>query len=310
MLRTVDLAASPVYVPRMLPQNPLPPPDGQPSSPAESFAAGRVAEQAGDLEQALMHYRAAVAQRPDNADWRYRLGCVYLKRAVFAQAEQQFQAGLRLRPHDARMLTNLGVALDHLGQRDEALAAYQRAANLVDAPAAAHHNLGALYAEAGQTEEAIRAFSEAVRKVPDADGYCSLGLVLLHADELVRAFDSFERAVACDRRHVRGHYHAAVCLLKRGRYQEALRRFDLVLGLEPSLVRAQLHRGICLHKLEHFQDAMTALTMAEAAFPEDGRVHFQLALTCDALGLATEARRHYHQARLWREEARPDSTTF
>ncbi len=284
-------------------------PHGRAPSPVDLFVRGRDAETRGDLAAARADYEAAVSQRAEEPDWRYRLGCVCLKQAAFADALTQFLAGVRLRPHDARMLTNLGVALDHLGQRDDALAAYQRAANLADAPAAAHHNLGALYAEAGRTEDAIRAFGDAVRKAPDAEGYCSLGLVLLQAGDLVRAFDSFERAVACDRRHVRGHYHAAVCLLKRGRYQEALRRFDLVLGLKPELVRAQLHRGICLHNLERFQDALAALTQAEAAFPEDGRVHFQLALTCDALGLATEARRHYHQARLLREANPPADTT-
>lgn len=281
--------------------------DSQPSA-AAVFARGRQAEQAGNLDQALADYKAALSRRPDDADWRYRLGCVHLKRADFGSARQQFEIGLTLRPGDPRMLTNLGVALDHLGHREEALMAYQRAANLAGAPAESHHNLGALYAEEGRIEDAIRAFNEAVQRAPDAEGYCSLGLALLHAGDLVRAFDSFERAVACDRRHVRAHYHAAVCLLKRGRYEEALRRFELVLGLEPGLVRAHLNRGVCLHNLERFEAALAALTQAEAAFPEDGRVHFQLALTLDALGKNAEARRHYHQARLLREESPPPAT--
>ena len=33
------------------------------------------------------------------------------------------------------------------------------------------------------------------------------------------------------------------------------------------------------------------------AFPEDGRIHYHLALTCDALGLHQEARTHYGRAR-------------
>jgi tetratricopeptide (TPR) repeat protein len=288
----------------MLNSTPAPQPEAQKPAASAVFTQGRAAEQAGDLARAYALYVAAVAQCPADPQWRYRLGCVCLKRAMFAEAHAHLQVGVELSPADARMLTNLGAALDRLGRRDEALSAYQRAVCLEDAPAAAYHNLGALYAESGRTVDAIRAFTEAVRRAPDADGYCSLGLVLLATGDLVRALECFEQAAASDRSDVRAHYYAAVCLMKRGRYQEAVRRFDLVLGLEPALVRAHFHRGACLHKLERFKAALAALTQAEAAFPEDGRVHFQLALTCDALGLAAEARRHYHLARLLREELR------
>jgi tetratricopeptide (TPR) repeat protein len=270
---------------------------------AALFDRGRQAEQAGDLARAHALYLQLVA-RGDDAEGRYRLGCVCLKRGDFAAAAEEFEAGLSLRPGDARMLTNLGVALDRLGRREEAVTAYHRAVLRDDAPAAAHHNLGAYYAEMGRTEDAVRAFGEAVRRTPDAEGYCSLGLVLLAARDLVGALEAFEQAVACDRAHVRGHYYAAVCLLKRGRYQESLQRFEWTLGLEPSLTRAHFHRGVCLHKLERYEPALAALALAETAFPEDGRIHFQLALTCDALGMAAEARRHYHLARLHHDETR------
>jgi tetratricopeptide (TPR) repeat protein len=286
----------------MIDRNAMPPAGDAASSPAAIFDQGRQAEEAGDLEQAYTCYRRALAARDGHADWHYRLGCVCLKSARFDEARICFENGLRQRPGDARMLTNLGAALDRLGRREEALVVYQRAAFLDGAPAEAFHNLGALYAEAGRTEEAIRAFSEAVQKTPDAEGYCSLGMVLMASGDLIRALDSFERCIACDRGHTRGHYYAAACLLKRGRYEEALARFDLVLGQEPGLVRAHFHRGVCLHKLERFKAALAALSQAEAAFPEDGKIHFQLALTCDALGLSAEARRHYHLARLLRDE--------
>ena len=272
-------------------------------SPAEVFAAGRRAEEAGDFERAHDLYVQAVGAGTEHADWHYRLGCVCLKTLRYDQARRCFQSGLDRVPGDPRMLTNLGAALDHLGRRDEALAAYQRAAYHPDAPAEAYHNLGALYAEDGRTDDAVKAFSEAVQKHPDAEGFCSLGLVLLGTGDFVRALEAFESSVSKDRQYARGHYYAGVCQLRGGRYKDALRRFDLVLRLDRGLVRAHLHRGVCLHKLERYKEALAALTEAESAFPEDGRLHFQLALTCDALELAADARRHYHQARILREES-------
>jgi Flp pilus assembly protein TadD len=55
--------------------------------------------------------------------------------------------------------------------------------------------------------------------------------------------------------------------------------------------------GTCLHKLERYEEARRQLEQALEFFPDDGRVHYQLALTCDALGLPQEARRHYGRAR-------------
>jgi tetratricopeptide (TPR) repeat protein len=300
----IDRAGAAFYVACMFNSEPRSASTTNRAAIGESLERGRRAEEAGNLHEARTLYSEALAFGCEEPDWLYRLGCVCLKLGDFAAARLNFEKGLSRRPGDARMLTNLGAAFDRLGLREDALSAYRRAVLKHDAPAAAHHNLGALYAETGQTEHAIRAFGEAVRKAPDADGYCNLGLVLLTADDPVQAQESFERSVACDHRHVRGHYYAAVCLLKRGRYREALRRFDLVLDLEPSLARAHFHRGVCLHKLEEFPSALTTLMLAETAFPEDGRVHFQLALTLDALGRSAEARNHYHHARLLQEGAR------
>ena len=273
-------------------------------SRAELFAQGREAEEAGDLDRAYELYQHVVGPSTTHSEWLYRLGCVCLKTARFDEAHHCFSTGLQQTPGDPRMLTNLGASLDHLGRREEALTAYQRAAFHDGAPAEALYNLGALYAEDGRSEDAIRAFQEAVNKTPDADGYYSLGLALLGTDDLVRALDAFEHCVACDRTDARGHYYTAVCLLKKGRYVDALSRFDVALHQEPGLVRAHMHRGICLHKLGRYKPALAALSTAETAFPEDSRLHFQLGLTCDALGLAAEARRHYHQARVLRDQPR------
>ena len=67
-----------------------------------------------------------------------------------------------------------------------------------------------------------------------------------------------------------------------------------------NLMRISFHIGVCLHKLEQYAQARQKLEQALEYFPEDGRVHYQLALTCDALGLPQEARLHYSQARATR----------
>ncbi len=63
------------------------------------------------------------------------------------------------------------------------------------------------------------------------------------------------------------------------------------------MARIPYYRGTCLHKLERYEEARVSLENALEFFPEDGRTHYQIALTCDALGMPQEARLHYGRAR-------------
>jgi tetratricopeptide (TPR) repeat protein len=268
---------------------------------AEWFRTGRAAETGGDWEAAKSAYLRVVDLDDDHANVLYRLGCVCLKAGQVPEAEHWFQRGLAQHPADGNLLTNLGVTLDRLGRREDAVHAYQKAIFHDDASAETYNNLGAIYAEEGRIEDATRAFEAAIAREPDAEGYHNLGLLHLAQGDPAAAFDCFERAVAHDASFTRGHYYAAVCLQKQGRYRESIARFDLVLAQDQRLVRAHYYRGTCLHKLERFAEALTALSLAEKAIPEDGRLQYQLALTNDALGHTQAARRHYRLARLARE---------
>ncbi|MFT5232210.1 MAG: tetratricopeptide (TPR) repeat protein, partial [Candidatus Krumholzibacteriia bacterium] len=194
-------------------------------------------------------------------------------------------------------LTNLGVCLDRLGRREEAIQTYRASARRGAGTAVAYHNLGAIFAEEGRNEEAIRAFEAALDVDPDAEGWLSLGLVHYGSNDFAEALKCFESSVLCDQDFARGHYYAALCLMKTGIYGDACQRFQLAWRLEPRLARVPYHVGSCLHKLGRYKEARQSLEQALEFFPEDSRLHYQLALTCDALGLPHEARPHYSQAR-------------
>ena len=64
----------------------------------------------------------------------------------------------------------------------------------------------------------------------------------------------------------------------------------------PEIAKAELASAVAADGSIEGVEALLAERLAEV-FPEDGRIHYQLALTCDALGLPQEARLHYSQAR-------------
>lgn len=271
--------------------------DDGPQTSADLFSNGRRAEKSGELETARQAYELALASSPDQHPWHYRLGCVFMKLELPERAEHCFRRALEYEPATPAYLTNLGVCLDRQGRRDEAVRAYRKSTHQEGASPVAFHNLGAIYAEEGRSDEAVRAFESALALEQDAEGYQNLGLVHYAREDYVRALDCFERSVECDPGFALGHYYAALCLMKSGIYGDACLRFELAWKLDSRLARIPYYRGTCLHKLERYEEARVSLENALEFFPEDGRTHYQIALTCDALGMPQEARLHYSQAR-------------
>lgn len=274
-------------------------------TPVDDFEKGRSAENAGHFEEACSAYELALEGAGHMHFWHYRLGCVHMKWGQPQAAEVCFLRSLELAPNTVAYLTNYGVALDRQGRRDDATRAYRKATLQDRGSPVAFHNLGSIYAEQGRTDEAIRAFQAAIALEPDAEGYHNLGLVHYNGGDFLQALSCFERSTEYDQNFALGQYYVALCLLKQGMYENAAVKFELSWKLDNRLVRVSYHLGVCLHKLARYEKARDSLLEALDFFPEDGRVHYQLALTCDALGMPQEARHHYGQARAARVSGRP-----
>ncbi len=258
---------------------------------------GRNCEDAGRFGDAERAYHEALARDQATAEHHYRLGCVLRKTSRISEAADSFRRAAELDVHSARSWTNLGAALDDLGRREEAADMYGRAIRAGGDVCQAHNNLGALYADEGRTKEALRCFQAAIEARPDVEGYLNIGLLHFHASDYEPALENFELASGLAPDHAITHYHAALTLLKKGVSREALTRFRKALQLDERLVRTHFYIGTCLHRLRRFDEALTSLQRALDHLPDDGRVHYQAALTLDALELSLEARRHYRLAR-------------
>ncbi|MBU0743602.1 tetratricopeptide repeat protein [bacterium] len=268
-----------------------------PAAAQQRFDAGRRSERDADLDGALAAYRDALALSPGKADWCYRLGCVHRKLGCYREAAAAFRQAIEQGGESGPYLNNLGTVLDALGERAEAMQMFHRAIAADGDNAEACHNLGALYAEEGRTRDAIRFFEAALELRPDADGYHNLGLVHFQAAQFDKALECFEKCEKLAPEHAVTKYFAALSLLRKGVYREAVARFSAALALDNRLVRAHFYVGVAMHKMGRLEDALAALLRALEAFPDDGKLHYQLALTYDALVMPMEAREHYRLAR-------------
>jgi tetratricopeptide (TPR) repeat protein len=138
-----------------------------------------IADQPGRLPEAIEHYKAALAIRPDSVEAHSDLGNSLSQMGDSQAAVTEYQAALRLAPDSAIPHNNLGNAFFRMGRLEEAIAQYKTAVRLKPDYADAYNNLGAALASLGRTQEAIAQFQAALRIQPDyAQARTNLDLAL------------------------------------------------------------------------------------------------------------------------------------
>ena len=126
---------------------------------ATLFANGRV-------DDAMAHYRKALAIRPDYADASCNLASALLSNGDLDGAIAHYSACLALSPNQFEAQYNLANALLRVGRTDEAVAHFQKVLKLRPDNADARANLGNAFLAKGHVRDAIAQYREALRIAP------------------------------------------------------------------------------------------------------------------------------------------------
>ncbi len=127
---------------------------------------GRIHDQRGEIEEALVAFEAAISLRPDV--WLYReepgISLIYLDR--HEEAAAYFDWMIRLSPDNYRGYSNLGFSRLQLGDKAEAERLFRRSLELRP-NVVAYRNLGYLYLREGDSDRALTEFESALALNPD-----------------------------------------------------------------------------------------------------------------------------------------------
>ena len=151
-------------------------PATEPDTAEEFFQAGNQHAQAGELEEAIAAYEAALELEPGYVSAMTNLGVAYYNIGQLDEAVAEYQKALQVAPDDEAIHSNLAAAYVQQGKLDEALAAYNRALELEPSLSQAYFGLGVIYMQMGQNEDAIAAFESTLSCVhPGQDSWTKLG---------------------------------------------------------------------------------------------------------------------------------------
>jgi len=206
---------------------------------------GRVFEQKGNLEAALMEYQQALAacerrgigrtRSTDEALTQRRIANVLDRMGRFAQAEVHYRKALHLNPRDPKIWNDAGYSYYLQGRWADAERALKTALRYAPEDARITTNLGLTLAAAGRTKEAISLLS---RYSGDAIGHANLGFLLAATGQIDLAKQQYLQALAL--RPKLALAQRALAQLDRAAEAEHVADSPARLGPQPALAAAKV----------------------------------------------------------------------
>lgn len=140
---------------------------------------GNVQAAQGQPDQAANSYRQALRLQPGYGAAHANLGRLYLTQKEYLNAAEHYARAVRLLPDSADALVGLGSALEDLQRHTEAEQAYRQALVVQPGFPGANLNLGRLLATLKRPDEGLEHLQAALSQLPDsALGHFMLGDVL------------------------------------------------------------------------------------------------------------------------------------
>jgi len=221
------------------------------------------------LDEAIDHYRRAIALRADYAPAYSNLGTALRARGQIREAVASYEQALRLRPDFPDAHYNLANALMAAGKSDAAIPHFQTALRSISAPVEVHNNLGIALASAGRRDEAFAEFDAALKADPrSAAAHRNLADVLLSAGRGPEALDHFRRATELAPADGGLRYDYGSVLLEAGRPADAAREFAAAITSMPQSPEAHNNLGIALGSQGRIDEALAEFEAALRIKPD------------------------------------------
>jgi tetratricopeptide (TPR) repeat protein len=241
---------------------------------------------------------------PSSGRARYKLGLVYQRQGLYADAIRELTAAAASKPLLGlnSVYQTIGTLARSQQQYDAAIAAFSQRVDLVSNHAGAHHELGEMYFRQGRHVEALAEFTAAVMLSPKrADSLAAIGQVHLRNGSYAEAVAAARRAVALDESHREARYVLATSLVRMGNVDEGTRELDVYQRLQTEATAARsrqleiegLRRDASLSIVNgEFAKAVGLLRQALERDPQAAQSHLDLGLALLKAGQAAEAVEH------------------
>lgn len=206
----------------------------------------------GAHQAAIGALRKSITGQPDSIQTWIRLLKIELDSAP-DNAQALIDYGLGVHPDPGTFLSIFREYVEAAQGPAAAVSLFEHAVQRLPDNVEVSVALGRALKQAGQDDRAAALFDEAIRR----DQYCHrawLSRAFMLEDNHALAY--FEGAAAAGPREAVNHYNYGSCLLRLGRFQEALDPLQRAISLDPQMFEAYHERGMALDELHRYQEAI------------------------------------------------------
>jgi Flp pilus assembly protein TadD len=128
---------------------------------------GLVLSNMGKIDEAIRHYKSALAVKSDYSEAHNNLGIAFGKKGDLESAIKHLSEALKIRPDYAKAHHNMGIALGRQNNIDDAIIHFSRAVEINQNYVDAYNNLGIALMYKGKNGEAVKYFRKALQIQPN-----------------------------------------------------------------------------------------------------------------------------------------------
>jgi len=139
---------------------------------------------------------------------KFDQGVVLFDAGQYNEALAEFNAALAIDPKQPGILARAGDCYLKLNRNEEALEAYDNALVLNSSDGSLYAQKGVVLGRLGKTEESQEMFTKSAQLDPAGAGmnFYNLGVTMYNASEMDKAADAFKRSVAADPNYAESYY--------------------------------------------------------------------------------------------------------
>ena len=237
------------------------------------YNLGIVLRGRGETEQAISHYREAIALRPHYAEAHYNLARLLVDKGAVDDAIAHYERTLLINPEDAEAHNNLGAALFESGRRAEAIAHYERALEIRPNHAGASLNLANALVLKGDIDGAIVRYVAGLASSPDQpEAQYNVANALLRKGRTDEAIVHYKKAIELMPQNADAHANLGSALLQKNQIADAIAEYRSALAIAPQNRPAQTNLAWLLSTASDplLRNGLEAVTLAEQANRSSG----------------------------------------
>jgi tetratricopeptide (TPR) repeat protein len=199
----------------------------QPAGNTDHFAAGMKAIESKNYTQAIVHFKNAVAQKPQYGEAWYELGWCYNEQAKYEEAINALQQAKTWWKDAAKVYYESGYANDFGGKTAEAIKDYKKCIELSETYASAYRQLANIYFDIDKDYKTALSYYTAYIKYNEgkditAKIWYRKGYTEIETNQYNEALISLQKAVGLDNKYASAYDEMGYVYYKQGKADEAI----------------------------------------------------------------------------------------